>query len=270
MVDHPGEHYTHGHHESVLRAHSWRTVENSAAYLVPYLEPGASMLDVGCGPGTITVDFAKRVAPGVVIGLDAAPEIIDKARAFAHDAGARNVEFTVGDAYALDYPDDEFDIVHTHQTLQHVADPVAVLREMRRVVRHEGVVAAREVDYDGIIWYPDLPGLTKWRELYSEVHRSNGGEPNAGRHLKAWALQAGFSDVVSTASVWCFSSDADRQWWGTMWEDRVLQSAFAADALGKGIATQDDLEEVAAAWREWTADPAGWLSMTHGEILGRG
>ena len=110
------------------------------------------------GPGTITVDFAQRVAPGVVIGLDAAPEIIDKARSFAHDAGVENVEFVVGDAYALDYPDDEFDIVHTHQTLQHVADPVAVLREMRRVVRHEGVVAAREVDYDGIIWYPEFRG----------------------------------------------------------------------------------------------------------------
>jgi hypothetical protein len=55
-----------------------------------------------------------------------------------------------------------------------------------------------------------------------------------------------------------------------MWEDRVLQSAFAADALGKGLATQDDLGEVAAAWRDWTAEPAGWLTMTHGEILGRG
>jgi hypothetical protein len=57
--------YTHGHHESVLRSHAWRTVENSAAYLVPHLRPGLSLLDVGSGPGTITVDLAERLAPAV-------------------------------------------------------------------------------------------------------------------------------------------------------------------------------------------------------------
>jgi ubiquinone/menaquinone biosynthesis C-methylase UbiE len=62
--------YTHGHHESVLRSHRWRTVENSAAYLVPFLRPGLDLLDVGCGPGSITQDFATRVAPGRVCGLD--------------------------------------------------------------------------------------------------------------------------------------------------------------------------------------------------------
>jgi SAM-dependent methyltransferase len=270
MVEHSGEHYTHGFHESVLKAHTWRTVDNSAAYLVPLLKPGVSVLDIGCGPGTITVDFAKRVAPGKVVGLDAAPEIVERARGFAVDSRVENAEFVLGDAYALDFPDDQFDVAHAHQMLQHVADPVAVLREMRRVVRPDGVVAARDVDYAGILWYPLLPGLTKWRDLYEKVHRSNGGEPNAGRRLKAWALEAGFADVVSTASVWCFSSDSEREWWGTMWESRVLQSAFAGDAMGKDLATQGDLEEIAAAWREWAAHPAGWLAMPHGEIVARG
>jgi ubiquinone/menaquinone biosynthesis C-methylase UbiE len=269
MVEHPGEHYTHGYHESVLKAHSWRTVENSAAYLLPSLRAGKTILDIGCGPGTITVDFARRVAPGRVLGLDSSSEIIEKARAFAEAAAIDNVEFGIGDAYALDFPDDRFDIVHAHQVLQHLADPVAALHEMRRVVRRDGVVAARDVDYAGIMWYPLLPGLTKWRDLYERVHRSNGGEPNAGRHLKAWTLEAGFTDVISTASVWCFSSDEERQWWGSLWEARVLYSGFASDALSKGIATQDDLDEVAAAWREWMAHPAGWIAIPHGEVLGR-
>src|SRR5204862_1009093 len=56
--------YTHGHHESVLRSHKWRTVENSAAYLAPSLKSGTSVLDLGCGPGTITADIGRRVAPG--------------------------------------------------------------------------------------------------------------------------------------------------------------------------------------------------------------
>ena len=53
--------YTHGHHESVLKSHTWRTIGNSAAYLEPQLAAGLSLLDVGCGPGTITVEFADRL-----------------------------------------------------------------------------------------------------------------------------------------------------------------------------------------------------------------
>ena len=72
--------YTHGHHESVLRSHRWRTIENSAAYLVPYLSPGKELLDVGCGPGTITADFAKRLRPGRVLGIDPSADAINAAR----------------------------------------------------------------------------------------------------------------------------------------------------------------------------------------------
>ncbi|TQL47756.1 ubiquinone/menaquinone biosynthesis C-methylase UbiE [Homoserinimonas aerilata] len=265
-----GERYSHGHHESVLRSHSWRTVENSAAYLVPSIRPGLEVLDLGCGPGTITVDLARRVAPGRVVGMDAAADVIEKAAAHAREEGVDNVEFVVGDAYATGFDDDSFDVVHAHQVLQHVADPVAVLREARRIVRPGGVVAARDVDYGGTIVHPTTEGIASWADVYQLVHRGNGGEPDAGRRLKQWAREAGFTDVVSTASVWCFSSDEDRDWWGGMWRDRVLQSAFAGDAVSNGHATQDGLQQISDAWQEWALDPNGWMAMPHGEVLGRG
>ena len=62
--------YTHGHHESVLGLHSWRTVQNSAAYLLPHLKPNMTLLDIGCGPGTITTDFATILHEGHVTGLE--------------------------------------------------------------------------------------------------------------------------------------------------------------------------------------------------------
>src|SRR5690606_6776541 len=132
--------------------------------------------------------------------------------------------------------DDSFDIVHTHQTLQHVADPVAVLRELRRVVKPGGVVAARDVDYAGTMVHPTTPGLAKWAAVYQQVHRGNGGEPDAGRRLKEWAREAGFASVESSASIWCFASDAERDWWGNSWAVRALESAFASDALERGFA----------------------------------
>jgi SAM-dependent methyltransferase len=254
------ERYTHGHHESVLRSHSWRTVDNSAAYLLPYLTQTARVLDVGCGPGTITADMAGRV--GSIIGIDAAADVVAKAKELGVDA-------RVGNAYALDFADGSFDVVHSHQTLQHLARPVDALREMRRVLAPGGVVGVRDVDYAGTVIFPLTDGLALWEQLYQRVHSSNGGEPNAGRRLKSWARAAGFASVEVTTSVWTFATDDDRAWWGGMWADRVLQSAFAGDALGKGFATQADLELISRAWREWAADPDGYMAMPHGEVIAR-
>ncbi len=93
--------------------------------------------------------------------------------------------------HALELPAASFDVVHAHQVLQHVADPVAALREMARVTRPGGVVAVRDSDYAAFAWYPRLPGLDRWLALYEDAARANGGEPDAGRRLLAWAHAAG-------------------------------------------------------------------------------
>ncbi len=260
------ETYTHGHHESVLRSHRWRTVENSAAYLVPRLHSGMRVLDVGCGPGTITVDLAARVAPGDVVGIDPAADALDAARAAAAEAGVTNVTFAAGDVYALGYDDASFDLVHAHQVLQHLADPVAALREMRRVCAPTGTVAARDSDYAAMTWHPAVPELDRWLELYHAVARHNRGEPDAGRRLLAWARAAGFAAVEPSASVWCFADAADREWWGGLWADRVQASAFAEQAVDLGLADAGDLARIAAGWRAWVASDDGWFAVLHGEI----
>ena len=258
--------YTHGHHESVLRSHTWRTVENSAAYLIPHLRPGAKLLDVGCGPGTITADFATRLAPGMVVGLDASADVIAAAAAAA---APPNLDYIVGIGESLPFPDATFDIAHAHQTLQHVRDPVAVLREMMRVTVPGGIIAARDVDYAGTVWFPALPPLDRWMELYQSIARSNGGEPNAGRRLSSWARSAGLRDLQPTASVWCFATVEERSWWGEMWADRVMHSAFAADVLELSLAEPGELREISDAWRAWAAAPDAVLIMPHGKIVGR-
>ncbi|SDZ41176.1 methyltransferase domain-containing protein [Herbiconiux ginsengi] len=263
------ESYTHGHHESVLRSHTWRTVENSAAYLIPSLAPGQRLLDVGSGPGTITIDLARRLAPGRVTGVDASAEIVEQATARAVDVGVLNVDFRTGDAYRLDFDDDTFDIVHAHQVLQHLADPVAALREFRRVTKPGGVVAARDVDYGGVIIEPLSPGLANWQSVYDTVHRANGGDPHAGRALPRWARDAGFDDVTTSAASWCFATGEDRAWWGGLWADRSLESDFAPRSIEIGAATQADLVEMAEAWQHWAGEPAGVFVFPHLEILAR-
>lgn len=266
MGDRP-ETYTHGHAESVLRSHRWRTVENSAAYLLDRLRPGAEVLDVGCGPGTITIDIAGRVGPGRVVGLDAAADAIAAARTAADEAGVGNLELAVGDVYALDHADASFDVVHAHQVLQHLADPVAALREMRRVCRPRGVVAARDSVYRAMSWYPSSPGLDRWLAVYCAVAEANGGEPDAGSHLRAWAQEAGYGEVDASASAWCYATDDERAWWGGLWADRVTQTALGTRAVELGLASAADLTEMADAWRTWAATPDAWFAVLHGEIL---
>ena len=239
--------YTHGHAEPVLQSHRRRTAENSAAYLLPHLRPGLDLLDVGCGPGSITVDLARRVAPGRVLAVDVSPDPLDEARALAAREGV-TVTFAVGDVYALDLPDDSVDVVHAHQVLQHLTDPVAALREMARVCRPGGLLAVRDVDYAATTWFPADVGLDRWLDLYSRVARANGAEPDAGRRLLSWAQAAGLRDVVPTTSSWCFATPGERQWWGGSWAGRATSSAFAEQALAYGLATPDELAEIAAAW----------------------
>jgi SAM-dependent methyltransferase len=258
--------YTHGHHESVLRSHRWRTAENSAGYLLSHLNPGVEVLDVGCGPGTITLDFARLVAPGRVVGVDNTDEPLHIAR---EADGPANVEFRAADVYALPFADDSFDVVHAHQVLQHLTDPVAAFREMRRVCRTGGVVAARDADYATMSWFPDHARLDTWLGLYHRVARSNDAYPDGGRRLLSWARSAGFEDITSTATAWCFATPEERAWWGGLWADRVLASSFAYQALDRGMATQDTLDGISRAWHEWAAEPDAWFAMLHGEVLCR-
>jgi SAM-dependent methyltransferase len=261
------ETYTHGHHESVLRSHSWRTVENSAAYLLSSLRPGLDVLDIGCGPGTITADLAGRVDPGTVVGVDRSREVLDEARRAA--GPATNLRFEAGDVYDLGYPDDSFDVVHAHQLLQHLSDPVAALREMRRVCRPGGVVAARDADYASFAWAPADARLDEWLALYRSVARANGGDPDAGRHLLGWAHASGCEHVEASASVWCFATPEDRAWWADSLADRMRHSSVADQALALGLATRDDLDAMGDAFHAWRSHPDAWFAVLHGEILAR-
>lgn len=259
--------YIHGHHESVLRSHRWRTAENSAAHLLPHLRPGQRLLDVGSGPGTITADLARLVAPGRVTAVEPTESALDLTRRTVDTLP--NVDCVQSDVHGLDFPDDSFDIVHAHQVLQHVADPVGALREMRRVCRPDGVVAVRDSDYAGFIWYPLVPELDDWLDLYRRVARLSGGEPDAGRRLYSWAQAAGFRHVVPSSSTWCYAEPEARAWWGALWADRALKSDMASLALAHGAATEGDLHRIADGWRTWAAAPDGWLSIVHGEVVAR-
>ena len=261
--------YTHGHSAAVLSAHSRRGAADSAAYLLAHLNAGMDLLDVGCGPASITADLAERVTPGRVVALDAASGALEAARATLRDRGlSEQVEVTSGDVMALPFEDASFDVVHAHQVLQHLADPVGALAEMRRVTRPGGIVAVRDAVYSAMTWFPEPAGMEQWRSVYMATARANGGEPDAGSRLLSWARAAGFADASASASTWCYATPADRAWQSQTWAQRCLTS-FGPRAVELGLADRADLETMAQAWRQWGDSEDAWFVVVHGEVLAR-
>lgn len=250
--------YTHSHQPVVLAAHGSRTAEEAAAFLLNHLKPGMRVLDIGCGPGSITIGLARYVAPALVIGLDRAPEALDAAERLATDESVGNVRFQQATVYELPFADDAFDVVYAHQVLQHLAEPVDALVEIRRVLAPGGYVAVRDADYGTMTHYPPDAVLDDWLAAYHATARANGGEPDAGRRLTAWVRAAGFEHVHPTASAWLYATPDTRQGWAELWSNRRLAGL-----------TREQADEFAAAFRRWAANDDGWFAFLHGEVLAR-
>ncbi|MHB1712616.1 MAG: class I SAM-dependent methyltransferase [Acidimicrobiales bacterium] len=228
------------------------------------------------GPGTITRGPATRLALGRVVGIDASPEVIEEARAMAMVAGPApgaagaalerlRLTFVVGDPFDLGFDDGTFDVVHAHQVLQHVGDPVAALREM--TCRPGGMVVVRDAYYPAMTFFPPDTGLDDALAASRAPTGANGAQCDAGGKLYGWARQSGFASAVPSASAWCFGAPDERRWWGDLWADRMTESSVASQLVDRGIATEDDLARFGAAWRRWAGEPDGWFAVLHGEVI---
>ncbi|MEY4545691.1 MAG: hypothetical protein RL685_1886 [Pseudomonadota bacterium] len=259
--------YTHGHAAATLRQHGQRTVEEAAAFLLPRLSAGTTVLDVGCGPGSITRGFAERLSSGTVVGVDLSEEALAGARLDASERGLKNVRYVQGSVYELPFADSSFDVVYAHQVLQHLKEPGVALLEMLRVLRPGGIVAARDVDWGTAAYWPAEPWIDRFVEVHLRTWRRNGGEPLMGRKLRALFNAAPVVGVEVTANEWCYATPAETVAWGESYAERLLTSPMGARAVEYGHATRAELEEMAAAFRRWAVHPDAFWTFTQVAVL---
>ncbi|SRR5712691_5821864 len=190
------ERYAPGWSDDAVAMMSSRTAGRRARFLLPFLANGMDALDVGCGPGTITLGLTEAVAPdGSVVGVDVEPSQVDAARATAHDAGVTNVDFHVGSVYELPFAAERFDAVLAHGLVEHLARPDDALRELRRVLRAGGVVGVCSSDWSSAVVEPRTADVDVALACHFTLRRRAGGDPFAGVRLRALAEAAGFADV---------------------------------------------------------------------------
>jgi ubiquinone/menaquinone biosynthesis C-methylase UbiE len=240
-----------------------RNVAKCCAYLQPHIKPTSRILDVGCGTGSITVDLARHVPQGHVVGIDISSDSLAQATSLAKAQGITNVEFMQSDAHAIRaLSDDSFDIVHSHMVLLHLSDPVLALREMRRLVKDGGIVAARDVAATFTV--PEKPILAKQQKIYERIAGERGAHTDGGKHTHLWAHEAGFpwDKIEASSAGWEFSGPAARRIWV-----EGAKNSMRTVAIGGGYATEEEMDEMGAGWEEWGNDEGARFMGLDGQIL---
>lgn len=281
--------YNQSHDHSTTSAHSARTAEVEAAFLLPHLQPHFRVLDLGCGPGSISRGIAGYVKDGSVVGVDLTEEILTQARHGANEARVGNITFEQGDILnGLNYPAGHFDVVFCSQTLLHIPDPVKALKEIKRLLKPGGFVAAREADMP-FHWYPYNRGLQLWdKYLYMSIfgqpgdqeadganrehpmNQPHGKEYRGGSLLHVWMRKAGFNPEKMEKNVGsqAYTTPATREWFVQTYTKRLDYEETRRRMKACG-ASEADLEEMILGFREWGSDVDGWMAILHAEVIAR-
>lgn len=275
--------YKLGYSQGIINALQQRTAATDAAHLLPHLKATSMILDIGCGPGSITVGLAQVASKGCVIGVDISVVSLALAEKHADDVRAKaaphhrqigEIRFQELDVLqGLPFEKDSFDAVYSGQTFVHlisgdggITRAIAVMREIRRVLKPGGVVATRDVS--GYHWYPS--SHTEGKEVLFEkmVKATIGTAKPLGGNVPVVFRKAGFETdkMTISASTRVISGREKREWFGRIALQRVERPGHK-EAFLKDGSTENEFEEVKAVLQRWIADEDAWHTGVHTDVL---
>jgi SAM-dependent methyltransferase len=213
------------------------------------LKPGASCLDVGCGGGDVTCDLARLVGPtGQVLGIDIDDTKLTIARSEAELHQLNNVMFELSDIAGWDR-EEKFDVVYSRFLLTHLKDPAGVVVKLFQVLKPGGVLLVEDINFAGILYYPDSPAFHRYMDLYTQVVQRRGGDPNIGLRLPILLLDAGFEqvqmNVVQPAGI-----EGEVKLINPITMDLIREAVLA-----EGLASEREIEQVIAELYEFAYNP---------------
>ena len=261
--------YIMGYSEPVLRILSSRTAAETGAHLMPYLEPGQRALDVGCGPGSISVGLAEAIAPGELRGIDTEPSQVDLATRAAADRKLTNAEFSVADVRAMPFADGSFDVVHCGDLLAFIPDTEAALGEIRRVLKPGGILGCREIIMDSFMIHPDPPPslLARGYAVFADLLEGDDGHPQMGKELAGHLERAGFTDIQVSASFDVFAGPEKLKQVYDLGEQWFFAAAVRNPAAQYGVTTHTMMDEIRQARNRWYDTPGAVSAFAYGEAV---
>lgn len=261
--------YPFGYSAAAIGMMQSRTAEANAGFLLAHLSPGMSVLDIGCGPGSITVGIARAVAPGSVVGVDIEPTQVALGNEQAAALQLTNCEFQTASVLALPMADDAFDVVYGHTILMQFDNLEPVLSEVARVLKPGGLIGFREVDLGASLFHSETSAM---KDLLFMLRRSvfhNEGNPDMGRSLPSALSSAGL-DLVSISAQYNYSSTPEAkagmyQAMARLWVD----AEFPDQAEELGWITPAQRAALPERLEREAADPASFTGTTYVEVVAR-
>ncbi|KAI0840158.1 putative arsenite methyltransferase [Hypoxylon sp. FL0890] len=295
MGNQPKTNYTQGHSPAVTSGHASRTVNSDAAFLVPYLKPTDRILDVGCGPGTITVGLAAYVPRGSVVGIDLSADIVARAASLLStlvtekkkegEGGERaeeekeraatelkaRVSFEVADVLrGLAFEDASFDVVYASQLFAHMPPPdlpARALAEMRRVLKPGGILATRDAAAQH--FFPralDLDVLLS-RNLVRGFGRTDWAGPEMPALYRAVGFDADGGKVRVGCGTTCYADPESRRWRADGLVGRLAEGEAVRESWIRNGVSEEEITTCVARLREWADTPDAWYCVLQMEII---
>ena len=252
--------YALGYSRSVNQLMSRRKAATHAGYLLRHLKAGMRVLDVGCGPGIISLGLAEAIAPGELYGIDMEQSQVDLSIEAARQGGHDNAHFQVGDALKLPFPENYFHAVHCHTVLIHIPDTAAALAEARRVLKPGGILASRDMMGDSLTFVePDIGRMGEIVPGMLKLIADGGGHPQMGWDQGARFSEAGFIEIESQASFESFGSP----------EEVELFAQVFGETFAQKISTPQQLDQFRKDVAEWKSHPGAFAAFAMAETIGR-
>jgi len=246
-----------------------RSATEYADFVLPSIDSRDRVLDVGCGPGSITVGLAQVAAR--VTGIDVDDAEFADARAYAAEHGISNVEFREGSIYELDQPDASIDVCTLFSMMETLDDPLAGLAEVDRVLKPGGVIGASSIEYGGLILHgPGEPLLRRFYELRLKLWETQGDvRPYRGRELRGLLLAAGFEQVESRTTYFSYGTEERVRTFGLGRAADCRDEWYASGLAEHGFADQDEIDSLEHAWTTWAESRDSFAAFAWGRATGR-
>jgi len=259
--------YTMGYGEEYLQFIAFHDVEDIVGYFLACLEPGARVLDLGSGPGYLSVGLAEFVTPGKVYGVDIEPSQVLLAQQIARSRQCENAFFQVADVVDLPFEDASFDFVHCNDVLAYVPDTAAVLSEAKRVLKPGGILGCREVIVDSSFVHPDHGALSRGWEVFADLLTADDGHPQMGKDLKLHLLEAGFEDISISGSFETSGHAGGVDQFYRLVKKWFLSIDITRAAKKYGAATDSLFEEIEDAIERWKVEPGAVCFLAFGQAV---
>lgn len=253
------EQYSGGYAKHTLNEFLKRSLDKEGAFIKNYIQTGQTVLDVGCGPGSLSLQITDKVGPqGFVHAVDVHSEQFP-----THHA--ENIHFHQASIYELPFAAETFDVILAHAVLYHLPDQHTALIELKRILKPSGLLGIRDAEFGGDVCFPEVKDLDFAWNVVEACFNEAGSDIYFGRKQSSSLLEAGFEVIALSASydIFCDSAGYSPKGFALFWHDYIQRHGANAGF------SRNEVERAQTAVTLWGGQNNAYYGRTRCEAVAR-